>query len=849
MLRFLLMAMVVTCAISNSSAQFVIGANNGSNGATGYPAPIFDYFKTSRAQYLYLASELTAAGMTAGFIDELSWNVTVIPAGTNATEGYTIKMLSTTVSSLSVTGWEAGASLVWGPADYNAVVGTNLFTLDNPFYWNGVDNIIVEVCGGDDNIEYTKNVRTTWTGPLGFNASRTYANDSDIDPCAYTGTEFEDAVTGGYDYRPQATFGQSDAFNCADLPIIGFTDASSTEVCAGEVFILSIDAIAELGIEYAWYSSPNGVSWTLIPGAVEPSLSYSQTDTSYYRCTVTCTFSGDNSNSVPAYITMKPATECYCQPSYVLGTQEGDFVSNVTLGDIDNTTGAEVSPYYIYYEDLSTEVIKGQSYTLSISCGEYELNNCMAAWIDFDRDGIFSASEKLGETTGMGAYATTSYTFVVPDWAVEGPTRLRVRDVYNVAGILPCGGYEYGEAEDYNVEILPGTPPAANFTYSGDPEVSFVDLSVGDPLSWSWTFGDGGVSTEVNPVHLYAINGTYNVCLTVASGLGENTFCQDVIIDSYLAPAAAFTYTGDPTVMFTDITANDPETWEWDFGDGFTSTEQNPEHTYIANGTYTVCLSVTNITGSDNVCENIIVSGYPTPIAAFSYTGDPTVDFTDLSTNDPDSWLWEFGDGGLSGDQNPSYTYPANGVYSVCLTVSGPGGLNTHCEDLTIAYYGSSPVADFSYEIDELTIEFTDLSTNDPTDWLWDFGDGEISGIQNPSHVYDDAGQYTICLTATNGWGDSEIECKELEVFVSIHNTPESEITIYPNPASDVIFIPNISADAQIRVLDLQGRYVQTNTLQSGSITALDVQLLPSGTYQVLVFENEATYHALFIKE
>lgn len=849
MLRFLLMAMVVTCAISNSSAQFVIGANNGSNGATGYPAPIFDYFKTSRAQYLYLASELTAAGMTAGFIDELSWNVTVIPAGTNATEGYTIKMLSTTVSSLSVTGWEAGASLVWGPADYNAVVGTNLFTLDNPFYWNGVDNIIVEVCGGDDNIEYTKNVRTTWTGPLGFNASRTYANDSDIDPCAYTGTEFEDAVTGGYDYRPQATFGQSDAFNCADLPIIGFTDASSTEVCAGEVFILSIDAIAELGIEYAWYSSPNGVSWTLIPGAVEPSLSYSQTDTSYYRCTVTCTFSGDNSNSVPAYITMKPATECYCQPSYVLGTQEGDFVSNVTLGDIDNTTGAEVSPYYIYYEDLSTEVIKGQSYTLSISCGEYELNNCMAAWIDFDRDGIFSASEKLGETTGMGAYATTSYTFVVPDWAVEGPTRLRVRDVYNVAGILPCGGYEYGEAEDYNVEILPGTPPAANFTYSGDPEVSFVDLSVGDPLSWSWTFGDGGVSTEVNPVHLYAINGTYNVCLTVASGLGENTFCQDVIIDSYLAPAAAFTYTGDPTVMFTDITANDPETWEWDFGDGFTSTEQNPEHTYIANGTYTVCLSVTNITGSDNVCENIIVSGYPTSIAAFSYTGDPTVDFTDLSTNDPDSWLWEFGDGGLSGDQNPSYTYPANGVYSVCLTVSGPGGLNTHCEDLTIAYYGSSPVADFSYEIDELTIEFTDLSTNDPTDWLWDFGDGEISGIQNPSHVYDDAGQYTICLTATNGWGDSEIECKELEVFVSIHNTPESEITIYPNPASDVIFIPNISADAQIRVLDLQGRYVQTNTLQSGSITALDVQLLPSGTYQVLVFENEATYHALFIKE
>ena len=849
MLRFLLMLWVCTYALSEANAQFVVGANNGANAATSYPAPIFDYFKTSRSQYLYLASELTAAGMTPGFIDELSWNVTVIPAGTNATENYTIKMLSTAVSSLSITGWESGASLVWGPADYNAVVGTNLFTLDNPFYWNGTDNIIVEVCGGDDNIEYTKNVRTTWTGPLGFNASRTYASDTDTDPCGYTGTEFEDAVTGGADYRPQATFGMIEAVNCADLPIIGPTDASSTEVCAGETFILSIASIAELGIEYAWYSSPNGVSWTLIPGATGPSLSYSQIDTSYYRCTVTCTFSGDNSNSIPAYITMKPETECYCEPSYVLGTQEGDFVSNVSLGDIANPTGAELSPYYIYYEDLSTEITKGQSYTLTISCGEYELNNCMAAWIDFDRDGTFSASEKLGETTAMTAYSSTSYTFVVPAWAVVGQTRMRVRDVYNVAGILPCGGYEYGEAEDYNVQILSGEPPVAAFTFAGDPNVTFTDLSTGEPLSWSWTFGDGGVSTEVNPTHLYTMNGTYSVCLTVASGLGENTNCQDVIISSYLPPAAAFTYTGDPTFLFTDMTANDPETWAWDFGDGFTSTDQNPEHTYIANGTYTVCLSVTNVTGSDNVCENVVVNGYPTPLADFSYTGDPTVDFTDLSTNDPDSWFWEFGDGGLSGDQNPSHTYLANGVYSVCLTVSGPGGLNTACQDVTIAYYGSAPVADFSYVIDELSIDFTDLSTNDPTDWLWDFGDGEISGIQNPSHTYEEAGQFTICLTATNGWGDSEIACKTLEVFVGIQNTQQTHLDIYPNPTSDLVYIPNVPVDAQIRVIDMQGRFVQVNSTQAGTITALHVQSLPAGTYQVLISTQDAMYHALFIKE
>ena len=159
---------------SSLSAQFTVGSNDGANTATAFPTPIFDYYKTSKTQYLYLASEMIAAGMTSGFIDELSWNVVAIPAGTGPTEGYTLKMKATNTTSLGLTTWEEGTSLVYGPADYTPVLGTNNFVLDDPFYWDGVSNLIVEVCGGDDNVDYTKNTRVSWTGTLDFNASRTH---------------------------------------------------------------------------------------------------------------------------------------------------------------------------------------------------------------------------------------------------------------------------------------------------------------------------------------------------------------------------------------------------------------------------------------------------------------------------------------------------------------------------------------------------------------------------------------------------------------------------------------------------------------------------------------------------
>ncbi|UCC67955.1 MAG: PKD domain-containing protein [Armatimonadota bacterium] len=159
----------------------------------------------------------------------------------------------------------------------------------------------------------------------------------------------------------------------------------------------------------------------------------------------------------------------------------------------------------------------------------------------------------------------------------------------------------------------------------------------------------------------------------------------------------------------------------------------------------------------------------PPPVADFS--GNPrtgnaplTVYFTDLSTGNPTSWDWTFGDGGTSEVQNPVYEYQTADSYTVSLTVENAQGQDTETKlDYITVTEGQPPVADFVGEptsgVAPLTVQFTDLSTNDPTSWSWTFGDGGTSEDQNPSYQYQNEGIYTVSLTATNAYGsDDEIK-------------------------------------------------------------------------------------------
>lgn len=254
-----------------------------------------------------------------------------------------------------------------------------------------------------------------------------------------------------------------------------------------------------------------------------------------------------------------------------------------------------------------------------------------------------------------------------------------------------------------------------------------------------------------------------------------------------LIPTAAFTAiptsgTASLNVNFTDQSTNNPTSWAWDFGDGGNSTQQNPSHIYQNAGSYTVQLIATNSHGSDTETKNNYIQvsqAGDAPVAAF--TANPTsgtaplnVNFTDQSTNNPTSWQWNFGDGGNSTQQNPSHTYQNAGSYTVQLIATNSLGSDTETKNnyITVTSGGGSdaPVAAFTGNPTSgtapLTVSFTDQSTNNPTIWQWDFGDGTTSTQQNPSKTFSAPGNYTVKLTSSNSYGsDTHVKNNYINVL------------------------------------------------------------------------------------
>ena len=236
------------------------------------------------------------------------------------------------------------------------------------------------------------------------------------------------------------------------------------------------------------------------------------------------------------------------------------------------------------------------------------------------------------------------------------------------------------------------------------------------------------------------------------------------------------------TVYFTDLSTGNPTSWDWTFGDGGSSQTQNPSHDYTAADNYTVSLEACNSAGCDTETKtNYISVTEPQPPVA-DFVGDPlsgnaplNVDFTDLSTNDPTSWDWSFGDGGSSQAQNPSHEYAA-GIFTVSLTAANQYGQDTEIKtDYISVSEGQAPVADFVGDPlsgnAPLNVDFTDLSTNDPTSWDWSFGDSGTSQQQNPSHQYTGEGQYNVSLTAANAYGqDTETKNNYITVTTGGEN-------------------------------------------------------------------------------
>lgn len=401
-----------------------------------------------------------------------------------------------------------------------------------------------------------------------------------------------------------------------------------------------------------------------------------------------------------------------------------------------------------------------------------------------------------------------------------------------------CGG----DTSCQTVTVSCPTPaPNFNFLTIG-PNVDFTDLSTGGAVSWFWDFGDGSTSTLQNPSHTFATTDTFTVCLTVGNFCGLDTICQPVII-SCVPPTAGFSFsvTQDSIATFTNNSSANTTAIGWDFGDGSTSTQVSPTHIYGAPGTYTVCQFVSNPCGLDTICQTVNITCV-NPTAGFvAQVTNSVADFSDISIL-ATQWSWDFGDGNSSNLQNPVHSYTQSGTYQVCLTVTNFCGTNTTCQNLVVTC--NDPLAGFNYVNGAGVVDFTDLSTNVPTQWMWDFGDGATDTVQNPSHGYLFLGQFYVCLRATNACGYADT-CQWISVTtIGIEEALlEESLQVFPNPSRDLFQISGVlteAADLNFRVFDLVGKEVSNQYMRSAAgtfNTSIDLSLYAAGTY---ILEIEA---------
>jgi len=444
-------------------------------------------------------------------------------------------------------------------------------------------------------------------------------------------------------------------------------------------------------------------------------------------------------------------------------TTAGTYTVNLTANNTNGTnsklgtiTVTEKPESVLPVANFSTNVSEGYA-PLIVQFTNLSKNAESVAW-DFESDGVIDTEESnpVHEFTTAGTY-TVNLTANNTNGTNSKLSTITVTE--KPESVLPVANFSTNVSEGYAPLI-----------------VQFTNLSK-NAESVAWDFESDGVidTEESNPVHEFTTAGTYTVNLTANNTNGTNSKLGIITVTEKpesVIPVANFT--ASLTVQFTDTSTNNPTQWEWNFGDGTNSTEQNPVHVYGSEGTYTVTLVATNDAGSSDNRSMVITVTRLIPVADFTAnttegSAPLTVQFTDTSTNSPTQWNWDFGDGTNSTEQNPEHVFSGEGTYNVTLvTINGDGSSNPKSMNIKVNSVPTPSVASFTADPTEgsvpLTVQFTDTSTNSPTQWNWDFGDGTTSTEQNPEHVFSGEGTYSVTLVVTNGDGSSDPKSMNIKV-------------------------------------------------------------------------------------
>ena len=342
-----------------------------------------------------------------------------------------------------------------------------------------------------------------------------------------------------------------------------------------------------------------------------------------------------------------------------------------------------------------------------------------------------------------------------------------------------CGTFSV--TKTINLMAAPVSSFTANTTTGCNPQdIIFTSTATGAD-SWSWSFPGGtpATSTSESVTVSYPNAGIYDVTLVVTNASGSHSHTEPNFITITETPTPNFTYSASNlTVDFTNTSSPlSGNTYAWDFGDGNTSTDVNPIHTYTSANNYSVTLMVTNSCGTFSTTQTFDLAIMP--ISNFTATHNgcvvDMVSFFDISQNNPTSWNWSFPGGNPSTStlQNPLVEYNTAGSYSVTLEVSNAAGTNTKTTSNYIVVE-EAPTASFTSITTMNSVAFTSTSIANPTTYSWDFGDNSpLSTMENPTHIYAVDGSYDVTLTVSNSCGTHT----QTQTVVITGNTPTVSIT------------------------------------------------------------------------
>jgi PKD repeat protein len=489
------------------------------------------------------------------------------------------------------------------------------------------------------------------------------------------------------------------------------------------------------------------------------------------------------------------------EPTNIVFDQEGDYsLKLVTNPDSDSAHAVSqsitISPSLA--PQLSSQ-ITGNCLSNPINFSGQQLSGDITSW-NWD----------FGDGTGVSTLQNPAYSY---GSAGEYQIKLSVTDANG------CNNLYIDTARVYEEPIPAFTIPPGNLCMNNS--ILFTNSSAGetgDIVTWTWDFNGEGTSTEKDPAFTFITPGPKVVTLTSSIPGCSNTTQQNITIEE--APTVTFSFNrvcNTQATTFTDLTTgNNLTSWSWDFGDGNTSTDQNPTHTYASAGEYSVALTVENDLGCSTSMTETVYS-YPPPVVDFNYDlpcSSSPFQFFDQSTaqyTNVVNWEWNFGDGNFSTEQNPLHLYGQTGNYTVQLKAYSEIGCVDSLETMISVIQG--PEADFTYDngcSGEETI-FTDQTNNFGLpiisyEWLIE---GQTYTGSNVQHQFETLGTYKVNLSVKTS--NQCTQSIEKDVVITDVQTTLFDVSEDCN-SGGILFTDTTAGEIASRVWLIDGTFLSSDS-------------------------------------